>query len=502
MPTYRKAPGKLTRMMPSRRDVEVSYIRDPGALRVEDPTTGLWQGRMITPDIISPETLRYAASRSQVFNTILHGSMRDVARFGRRPMFDGDVGFEVVPKIRSHHMTETEQKEARRIEDFLLKTGRTYNPRREDTMREALAKLVYDTLVYDRMALEVVWGPGSPLEYFVLDGANIIKTNPDLYAPQTDRGRAVGPISYIQLHKDQLWAEFNRSELIFGIRNPIPALMNNGYGMPELMELMEPITLEILILTYIDRLLTQGSIPKGLLILKSPRGGQQIESLAMASGQSQEDLARLVRNQIAGAQNAGRLAVLRLRGGEDAELVVNNDATEQMPFIQTYEVVQNQIARKMGWDPVEVGIVTGSIKQSFADTDAKPSRMRQSRSRSNTNLLYVIGDTIYNPLIDFLNPDFCIVWRGIDSQLEIERLQVEHMQMGMGLLTLNQVIAQQNGQKYPSGEKHWWADVPLHPLIFQAEAAKRGLKISGASKVSGVGGAQAEGERGAMGGRA
>ena len=489
------------RAMPSRRDVEVSYIRDPGALRVEDPTTGLWQGRMITPDILSPETLRYAASRSQVFNTILRNFMREAARFARRPMFDGDVGFSVVPKVRSHPMTDAEKAEAFRIEEFLIQTGRVYNPNRADHLREYLEKQIYNTLVYDRMCTQVVWGEISPLEFMAVDGATIIKVQGDLYPAQTERGKAVAPISYVQLHKDQVWAEFNASEMIFGVRNPFPALMQNGYGMPELMELIEPVTLEILILTYIDRILTQGSIPQGLLLLKSPRSGQQLESLSLASGQSNEDFARLIRNQTAGAQNAGRLAVLRLRGGEEAELILNNQDLTKMPFIQTYEIVQNQIARKLGVDPSEVGIVTGSISNSFTDTDAKPSRMRQSRSRSMNNLMYAISDTQLNPLVDKINPEFCVVWHGIDTQLEQERLNIEKMRQGMGLVTLNQLIAQQNGQQYPNTEDFWWANVPMHPGIMQIEAAKRGLKITGASFPGqgggGIGGDDPSGSSGA-----
>ncbi len=496
----RAGPYGVSRVVPTKRDVEVSYIRDPGALRVEDPTTGLWQGRMITPDILSPETLRYAASRSQVFNTIMRNFMREVARFARRPMFDGDVGFSIVPKVRHHHMTDAEKTEAFRIEEFLLKTGRVYNPNRLDTLREYLEKQIYNTLVYDRMTTQVVWGTASPLEFMAVDGATIIKVQSDLYPPQTERGRAVAPISYVQLHKDQVWAEFNASELIFGIRNPFPALMQNGYGMPELMELIEPVTLEILILTYIDRILTQGSIPEGLLILKSSRSGQQLESLSLASGQSNEDFARLIRNQVAGAQNAGRLAVLRLRGGEEAELVLNDHDLGKMPFIQTYEIVQNQIARKLGVDPAEVGIVTGSIKNSFTDADAKPSRARSSRSRSLSNLLTAIADTQLNPLIEKLNPEFCIMWHGIDNQLEQDRLNLQKMRQSMGLLTLNQLLVQQNLPKWPDSEEYWWANVPMHPGILQIESARRGLKITGANFQGqgggGIGGDNTFGESG------
>ena len=479
-------PDLLGRM----EDVSVSYIRDPGALNTTDPSAGLWQGRMITPDILSPETLRYAAQRSQVFNTIMHIFMREIANFARRPMFDGDVGFSVVPKIRSHHMTPIEKKEAARIEEFLLKTGRVYNPTRTDTLRDYLVKQVFNTMVYDRMVTEVVWSVSSPFEFRALDGATVIKVDPLVYIPQTERGKAVGPISFIQLHSDQIWAEFNKSELIFGIRNSNPSLLNNGYGVPELEELIEPVTIEIQILTYIDRMLTQGSIPEGLLIMKSPRSGQTIESISLASGQSNEDMARMLRNQIAGVQNAGRLAVLRLRGGEEAQLIVQDRHLEKMPFIQTYEIVQNQISRKLGVDPAQVGIVTGSIKNSFTDADAKPSRTRQSHNRSMTNILYAIGDTQLNPLIDLINPEFCVQWHGIDTQIEQERLNLQKERMDMGLLTLNQVLAQQNMKKWSDSEEQWWANIPLHPLIFQAEAAKRGLKISGkGSGKGGIGGA-------------
>lgn len=488
--TVRRA--ELTPVFPRRNDIEVSYIRDPGAITVQDPSTGLWQGRMITPDILAPETLRYAAARSQVYNTILKNFQREVARFARRPQFDGDVGFSVVPELRNHHMTLAEEKEAMFIEDFLLNTGRFYNPRRRDKMRQYMIKQVYNTCVYDRMATKLVWQKAVPFEFECLDGATIIRVDTEVYIPQTERGRAVAPISYIQIHKDQVWAEFNDSELIFGIRNPSPSLDSNGYGIPEIQDLIEPITIEILILTYIDRILTQGSIPEGLLILKSARTGQAIDSIAMSSGQVAEDFERVLRNQVAGANNAGRLAVLRLRGNEEAQLILNDHDLAKMPFIQTYEIVQNQIAKKMGVDPADVGIVTGSIKQSFTDNDQKNAQMRQTRTRAVTNLLMAMADTQLNPIIKYLNPNFCIKFHGIDTQLEQERLNLESLQMNMGLLTLNNVLNHQNLEMYPKDEKHWWADIPLHPMIFEAVAAERGLQVQKKDAQKGGGGVGGE----------
>lgn len=484
-------PGRITDGMPTADDIALGYVRDPGAIRVQDPTAGLWQGRMITPDILAPETLRYAAARSQVFNTAMRFIQREVVKFARRPLFDGDIGFRVVPKLKNKRMTAAEEKEAEQIETFLLKTGRVYNPDRHDTLREYLVKQVYNRLVYDRMVTQLSWGTITPYEFVALEGSTIIKTDPNVYIPQTERGVAVSPVTYIQIHKDQVWAEFNSSELIFGICNPSPSLETNGYGTPELMELIEPVTLEILILTYLDRLLTQGSVPDGLLIMTSMRNGQSIESISLASGQSNEDLARIIRNQVAGAQNAGRLAVLRLRPGEDAKLILNNRDLSQMPFVQMYEIVQNQISRKLGLDPAQVGIVQGSIKNSFTDSDSKSATLRNANNRVVTDVLLSISDTQLNPLIDYLNADFCIQWQGIDNQLEQERLNLEAMKQNMGILTLNQLLTHQNLDTYPKGEKYWWADVPLHPMIFEAEASKRELKTKktrGASEEERIGG--------------
>lgn len=472
----------------SESNFDVTYIRDPGALTREDPFNGMWQGRLITPDLMGPETLRYAASRSQVFNNIIRYFQREVSRFARRPMFDGDVGFSVVPKIRQHHMTPDEEKEARRIEDYLLITGAYYNPDRTDTLRDYLIKQVYNRYVFDRMVTQLTWGTVSPLEFKALDGSTILLADPARYEPQTERGQAVAPIKYLQLHRDAIWAEFNASEIVWGVCNQSPLLMQNGYGYPEIMDLMGPITTEILIETYVQRMLTQGSIPEGLLVLKSPRRGQEIESLSLASGQTNEDFARMIKMQVAGTENAGRLAVLRLRGGEEAEMIMTDRHLDKMPFIQALEIAQNQIARKLGVDPAEVAVVQGSLKSSFSDSDQKASKLRQSRSRAVTNLLYDIADTQLNPIIERLNPNFCIRWHGIDAQLEQEKLNLEKMQQTMGLLTLNDLIAHQNGKKYPNDDEHWWANVPLHDTIFKAIAAERGISLSGGGGKGGDGG--------------
>lgn len=438
------------------------------------------QGRVPPPIMLSPETLRYMAERSHVFQAILRKRSSQVAQFSRRPMFDGDTGFEVVPREAMHAMTPAEAKEARRIEDMLLRTGTIWNPDRHDNLRTALQKLVFNTYVYDAMVVEPVFDDrGKLLEWYVLDGGSIHRCNPDVYEPCTETGRIVRPVSYVQMMHEMVVAEWNASELIYAIRNPSPDLYRYGYGMPELELLIDAITLEIEILTWAKSILANSSVPEGLIILKSNRkDGASFAPLG--SGQTIEDTVRLLQHQMAGAQNAGRMVVFQVPHGDDAAYYEANIKNREMPFAGLFELVQNVICAYMEISPAELDIVRGTMQKgsSFVKSEAKAAEVRTSKLNGMVNLLYILGEVL-DRLVAYINPDFCVMFRGVDHVREQERHNLEAAMVKSGRLTINDLRRMGNKPPY----KEWWGDLPLIPQVLQIAAAERGIPGFGVSRI-------------------
>lgn len=487
------------------KEPEVHTLPFPRGLMEAELNTfkSAMEGRVPPPTMLTPETLRYMAERSHIFQAILRRRTLQVAQFAKRPLFDGDMGFRVVPKEARHSPTPAEAREARRIEKMLLGTGVVYNPARQDTLRTALQKLVWNTYVYDAMVVEPVFDArGRLLEWYVLDGGTIQRTNPSIYQPQTPEGKLSAPISYVQVLNEQVVAEWAADELIYVVRNPSPYIHRYGYGQPELELLLTPITIEIEILTWANALLQNSSVPEGLLILKSARK-ELPNFFAGGSAQTWEDLIRKARQELAGAQNAGRIAVLQIPPGDDATYIQEDLKNREMPFAGLFELVQNIICAYMGISPAELDIVKGAMRKgsSLVQSEARASELRYSRQNGLVSLLGALGDVL-NRLVEMENPEFTVMWEGVDHTSEEERHNLEAAMLRSGSLTLNEARAMQNREPY----SEWWGDLPLVPQVLSIEASRRGipgfgnrtLRFNGASPakpgVSGQPGSRVRGE--------
>lgn len=468
------------------KKLRVDYVVDPALTqsraRDRDPfSSGLtdngFQGQLLAPFILLPETKQYMARRSATVNTILMLRMNAIADFAHVPQFDGDTGFQVVPcNNPTHRMTAAEQREADRITEFLLYTGVPQGRWWRDSFRVALQKLFYNTFVFDAMPIELVPDDrGHLAEWYVQDGGSIRLTDPRVYMPQTAIGKKVEPIRYIQTVMDMVTAEWNGAEMLYGIRNASPVINQNGYGLPELESLVEMVTVEIEAVTYAHRQLSQGSIPQGLMAITTERGDLPMPDIdGEATGQGTEDYARAWRNELAGPENAGKMAYLRLEPGEDIHFWATHPPKD-MPFMQLLEVAHNTICMVFGANPAEIPTVYGTMRSGFTAESPAPSDRRESRTEGLRRFLNAIRDEALNPLVQRLNPDFELQWVGIDLVQEHDRLNYETEMLKNGLTTLNELRIVRNVDTF----SEWWGDVPLVPAILQAEMAARGLTAPG-----------------------
>ena len=448
-----------------------SQSRDPFASGLLDNG---FQGQLLPPFILLPETKQYMARRSPTVNTILMMRMNAIADFAHPPQFDGDTGFTIVPRDNpTHRLTSVEAREADRLRDFLLFTGVPQGRWARDSFRTALIKLFYNTFVFDAMPVELVRDEtGRLVEWYVQDGGSIKRTDPRVYLPQTAIGKLVAPISYIQTVLDMVIAEWNAWEFIYGIRNASPVLNQNGYGLPELESLVEMVTVEIEAVTYAHRQLSQGSLPMGMLVIETQRSGNDFvpEISGEATGQGTEDFARAWRNELSGPENAGKMAYLKTEPGEKVQFFPTHPPSS-MPFMQLLEVAHNTIAMTLGANPAEVPTIYGTMKEGFVQEGPKASDRRESHSAGLRRHLGAIGSTVLNPLIHRLNEDFDVQWVGIDTVQEHDRLNFETEMVKNGFKTLDELRVVRNDPPYDA----WWSQIPLVPSIVQAEAQARGV---------------------------
>ncbi len=468
------------------KERRIEYLHDPALThkrgRDRDPfASGLadnsFNGQLLAPYILLPETKIYMARRSPTVNTLLMMRMNTIADFAHPPQFDGDTGFAIVPlDNKNHRMTAVEEREAERIRDFLLYTGRKESRWARDSFRTALLSLFYNTFVFDAMPVELVYDEeGRLAEWYVLDGGSIRRTDPRVYIPQTPEGKKVAPISFVQTILDMIIAEWNQWEMIFGVRNPSPVLNQNGYGMPELESLVEMVTIEIEGITYAHRQLSQGSLPAGLLAITTQRQEEIFPEIGgETTGQGTEDFARAWRNNFSGPENAGRMAYLKLEPGEDIKFFPT-PSPKEMPFMQLLEMAHNTICMTYGANPAEIPTIYGTMQSGFSVQGPKGTERRESHSEGVRRFLRAISSCVLNPIISRLNPDFEVQWMGIDQVEEHDRLNYEVELTKNGFATLNEMRVIRNQPTFDQ----WWADVPVIDGILKYEAAQRGVPLGG-----------------------
>ncbi len=423
-------------------------------------------GSVQQPGFMDSSTIQNLADRSPTFGAILRLRTGQAMAFAKRPLFDGDSGFDIVPRDNQHRqMSPAEIIEANKIADFLLQTGIPHDyPTERDTLRRALYKMITNSLVFDALPVELVRDElGKLKEFIVLDGSSVNLVDPEKWKPQTPAGKLMAPIRYVQSEMDKVVAEWHSSEMLFAIRNPSAYLGMRGYGDPEINHLVKMITIEINVTTYANRQISQGSMPDGLIVVKSNRpNGDTDEIFTSPSQQGNEDFQRGWRNEFSGPENAGKVGMLQLGIGEDAQFFNNTRTPRDMQFIEMLEVAQNIICAWMNVEPSELSMVMGSLKESsFIDSDARSSRIRLGRSKGLVNLLGFIADEILNPIIWRMNPNFSIMWRGIDLTEEQDRLNYEVEMLKNGVATLNEIRTIKNLPRY----EQWWADYPINLVM-------------------------------------
>lgn len=493
----KKAPKPLSwterLLVAQSKERRVEYLTDPAVTQKRgkdrDPfASGLadnsFNGQLLAPYILLPETKYYMAKRSPTVNTILMLRMNALADFSHPPQFDGDTGFAIVPlDNKNHRMTSVEEREANRLRDFLLYTGRKESRWARDSFRTALLNLFFNTFVFDAMPIELVYDEDGRLaEWYVLDGGSIRRTDPRVYVPQTEIGKKVAPIFFVQTILDMVIAEWNQWEMIFGVRNPNPTLNQNGYGMPELESLVEMVTVEIEGITYSHRQLSQGTIPSGLLAITTQRQEEIFPEIGgETTSQGTEDFARAWRNSFGGPENAGKMAYLKLEPGEDIKFFPTPLAKD-MPFMQLLEMAHNTICMTYGANPAEIPTIYGTMQSGFSVAGPKGTERRESHSEGLRRFLHAISDCALNPLLARLNPDFEIQWMGMDQVQEHDRLNYEAELVKNGMATLNEMRVTRNLPIYTD----WWGDVPAIPEILTIEAKKRGIDLKGSGGEGGM----------------
>lgn len=445
-----------------------------------DPTNSYGVGGTRSKQAIVPFSTLRRMAQVPAIAAILLTRKNQVARFARRPRFDGDIGFRIGLKDTKAKMTDAQQKKAHEMEEFFLKTGGIKNKKRKDNFNAFLRKIVDDTLTLDVMAWENVPNHAGGLsEIWAVDGTTIeLVSNapvsdefqPYVYVPETKRGHKVeGDIAYVQRLDGRIVAEYTEEELTYSVRNPKTDIYTTDFGTSELEVLMEIVTGILNGIRYNTTYFTHSHVPQGVLEIVGKYKDEHLESFK-----------RHWKNLTSGASGKWAVPVMALSEGQGIKWTPFKNSNQDMQFNEFLEFLFNVACAVYQIDPNEVGFKSWTSKSGgMSQSDNTEEKMDKSKDKGLIPLMNFLSDN-FNEIVDSMDDEFAFYWVGLDEDDEDRRAERQEKAINSGIKTVAMVWAENDVdieeiKKQNGGELPKWAHAPANAQLIQVFMAESGL---------------------------
>jgi len=425
-------------------------------------------GLRAKPTAITFSTLRSMAQVPAIA-AIINTRLNQVARFARRPRFEGDMGFKIVLKDSDATMTDPQKKRAFEIEEFFMRTGAAPNARRKDNFDSFLRKIVRDTLTLDAMVWENVASKrGEASEVWAVDGTTIeiVSSNPageeaqvPVYEPITNRGKKdSGHIAYVQKIDGQIVAEYTEDELTYAIRNPRTDIRTVDFGMSELETLIEIVTGIMNSIRYNTSYFSNSHLPQGVL-----------EVVGKVKDEHLEAFSRHWKTMTEGAGGKWSVPVLGISEGAGVKFTPFHNSNRDMEFNEFLEFLFNIACAVYQIDPTEVGFKSWTSGNSMSASDNTEAKMDQSKDKGFIPLMQFLANTFNSQIVDHIDDEYCLMWVGIDEEDEDAKWNRYKIQIDSGVVQVAEVRKKEDMEEVldEEGKPASWTLAPGNTVLMQ-----------------------------------
>lgn len=459
-------PGELRKAF---NDSTSDYIPPKSAI-IDPLNQAGFGGTRGKPTPIPYSTLR-RMSQIPAVSAIINTRLNQVARFAKRPRFNGDTGFQITLKDKEAKMSDKQKKRAKEIEDFFLKTGWEKNKVRKDNFNTFLRKIVRDSLTLDVLTFEKVGTFGGAIqgkqdvaEIWAIDGATIelVINNPTgegttyelpVYKPETKSGiQNAGDIAYVQKVNGVITAEYTEDEMAFAIRNPRTDLDYVDFGMSELETLIEIVTGIVNGVRYNTSYFSHSHLPQGVLELVGRYKDEHLQAFK-----------RHWKTLTDGASGKWSVPVMGFEEGQGFKFTPFKNSNKDMEFNEFLEFLFNIACAVYQIDPNEVGFKSWTSGSGMTQTDNTQAKMDSSQDKGFHPLMDFLADTFNHEIVDLIDDEFVFEWIGVSEEDADKKLEREKTEIEMGKKTINEIRKENDLE--PIDEP--WANAPANPQLIQ-----------------------------------
>lgn len=465
-------PTELTKAMVDEAEAKQEVVVPKSAMIDPLNVTNV-MGTRQKPTAVPYDTLRRMASIPAV-SAIINTRLNQVARFAKRPRFDGDIGFRIGLKDPDAKMTDAQRKRAREIEEFFLKTGWQKNKGRKDNFDRFLRKITRDSLELDALTFEKVKSfKGEVAELWAVDAGTIelVVNNPvgegtlyelPVYRPETKSGQKnIGEIDYVQKINGTVVAEYTEDDLAYGIRNPRTDIRFTDFGMSELETLIEVVTGIVNGVRYNTSYFSHSHLPQGVL-----------EMVGKYKDKHLEGFKRHWKNLTTGAPGKWSVPVMALEDGQGFKFTPFKNSNKDMEFNEFLEFLFNIACAVFQIDPNEVGFKSWTSGSGMNQSDNTSVKIDESKDKGFVPLMTFLSDLFNEEVVDEIDPEFVFEWVGVDEEDEDKKLERQKTQLEMGKKTVNE-IRREDDQDEIEAE---WANAPANAQLIQVYMAEMQAK--------------------------
>lgn len=371
-------------------------------------------------------------SKTPIINSIIKTRKNQIADFAEPQEDKYSTGFIIRKKLKGgieQKMDTKDKKIAFAITDFILKGGNVSQWGHDD-FDTFIRKIVEDSLVYDQMTFECIRNRRGQIEsfmatdastfriadsYFDKDYDNVFfqRNGANVWQDRNDFGKKIYGYypSYVQVYQNVKVNEFYPWELCFGVRNPSTSIYANGYGVSELEELINVVTSMLWGDEYNRRFFSQGSAPKGLLRIK----GTNNEAALQQFKQQWQSM-------ITGVMQAWKTPVVEA----DIDWIDLQKNNRDMEYTAWMEYLIKLACAIYSIDPTEIGwdISRGTNGGGLFE-GSQEQRLKHSKDKGLYPLLKFLQRKINKYIIEQINPDFEIVFIGLNGLSIEEELKMD-----------------------------------------------------------------------------
>ena len=447
----------------------------------DDPKSLFWDpfaiieqlGYKERPSAVTYGTLKAMAWKTPIVHTVIQTRIQQLASFCQPSRDRYDMGFRIRVRDSVKEPSPEERKWIQQGENLILRTGVTDNPRGRDTFERFVRKLMWDSLVYDQMAFEVVPNRrGEPAEWYAVDASTIRLADTASTYLNEDNTEAV---RYVQIYDGMIISEYTQEELCFGVRNPRTDIRLFGYGVSEMEMLMTVITALLFGWEYNQKAFSQGSSQKGVLNFKGAIPERQLKAFR-----------RHWYQMISGVENAWRTPITN---AEELQWISMQNSNKDMEYNAWFDFLIKIACAMYTIDPVEINFKYGNVGQrSSLNEAANKEKITESKERGLRPLLRFLETQINQYIIWPLNEAFEFKFVGLDAKTRDEIADL-NTKLVKTVRTIDELRAEDNLPPLPDGK----GEIILDPTWLQFatskdQAAQQGMGAPGGDAQPGADG--------------